>query len=37
VQTAVILLALVIVFVNLLTDLAVTWLDPRIRLEEHTA
>jgi ABC-type dipeptide/oligopeptide/nickel transport system permease component len=37
VQTAVILLALVIVLVNLLTDIAVTWLDPRIRLEEHAA
>jgi peptide/nickel transport system permease protein len=37
VQAAVILLALLIVLVNLLTDIAVTWLDPRIRLEEQTA
>jgi ABC-type dipeptide/oligopeptide/nickel transport system permease component len=36
VQGAVVLLALVIVLVNLLTDVAVTWLDPRVRLsEEH--
>jgi peptide/nickel transport system permease protein len=32
VQGAVVLLALVIVLVNLLTDVAVTWLDPRVRL-----
>jgi peptide/nickel transport system permease protein len=36
VQGAVVLLALVIVLVNLLTDVAITWLDPRVRLsEEH--
>jgi ABC-type dipeptide/oligopeptide/nickel transport system permease component len=37
VQGAVLLLALLIVLVNLLTDLAVTYLDPRIRLEERGA
>jgi ABC-type dipeptide/oligopeptide/nickel transport system permease component len=37
VQGAVLLLALVIVLANLLADLAVTWLDPRIRLEEDRA
>jgi ABC-type dipeptide/oligopeptide/nickel transport system permease component len=37
VQGAVLLLALVIVLVNVFTDIAVTWLDPRIRLEEGRA
>ncbi len=34
VQGAVVLLALIIVLANLLTDIAITWLDPRIRLGE---
>ncbi|MBI1964155.1 MAG: ABC transporter permease [Candidatus Rokubacteria bacterium] len=37
VQGAVVLLALLIVLANLLTDIAVTWLDPRIRLEDRGA
>ena len=37
VQGAVVLLALVIVIVNLLTDVAVTWLDPRVRLSDEHA
>ena len=37
VQGSVLLLALLIVLVNLLTDIAVTYLDPRIRLEERNA
>jgi ABC-type dipeptide/oligopeptide/nickel transport system permease component len=37
VQGAVVLLALAIVLANLLADVAVTWLDPRIRLEEDRA
>ncbi len=37
VQGSVLLLALLIVLVNLLTDIAVTYLDPRIRLEERGA
>lgn len=34
VQGAVVLLALIIVLANLLTDIAISWLDPRIRLGE---
>ena len=37
VQGSVVLLALLIVLANLLTDIAVTWLDPRIRLEDRGA
>ncbi len=37
VQGSVILLALLIVLANVLTDVAVTYLDPRIRLEEDRA
>jgi ABC-type dipeptide/oligopeptide/nickel transport system permease component len=37
VQCAVVVLALLIVLVNLLTDLTLTWLDPRIRLGEERA
>ncbi len=37
VQGAVVLLALLIVLANLATDVAVTYLDPRIRLEEDRA
>jgi ABC-type dipeptide/oligopeptide/nickel transport system permease component len=37
VQGSVILLALLIVLANVLTDVAVTYLDPRIRLEEDHA
>ncbi|HEU5323835.1 MAG TPA: ABC transporter permease subunit [Methylomirabilota bacterium] len=37
VQGAVVVLALLIVVVNLLTDLALTLLDPRIRLGEEGA
>ena len=37
VQGSVVLLALLIVLVNVLTDIAVTCLDPRIRLEERSA
>ncbi len=37
VQGAVVLLALLIVLANLVADLVVTWLDPRIRLEERHA
>ena len=37
VQGAVVLLAFLIVLANLLADLAVTWLDPRIRLDEGHA
>ena len=37
VQGSVVLLALLIVLANLLTDIAVTWLAPRIRLEDRGA
>jgi ABC-type dipeptide/oligopeptide/nickel transport system permease component len=37
VQGAVVLLALLIVLANLIADLLVTWLDPRIRLEDSHA
>jgi ABC-type dipeptide/oligopeptide/nickel transport system permease component len=37
VQGSVVLLAFLIVLVNLLTDIAVTYLDPRVRLEERSA
>ena len=37
VQGAVVLLAFLIVLANLLADIAVTWLDPRVRLDEDHA